>query len=958
MNFTPYQSAYLAHWLSLEGKAEESLTQTIASAKVDMNPHQIEAALFALESPLSQGVILADEVGLGKTIEASLVISQKWAEHRRKLLLIVPATLRKQWSQELEEKFSLPTHILEAKNFNQARKEGAGNPFEVEIAFGQQAIVICSYEFASRKDKELAMIPWDLVVFDEAHKLRNIYKKEGAKTAKKLNDALNTRQKVLLSATPLQNNLQELYGLVSVVDPHFFGDLNSFRSRYCKPKLDETEFALLRSRLTKVCHRTLRRQVQEEGGINFTRRFSMTEDFRPSSDELELYQQFSEYLQGDTLAIKSGARHLVSLVIRKILASSSYAIQGTLETMITRLENKLSVADALEDFDTLDDLLDESDMEEQELIDPEMLQDEINQLKEFKSLASNISRNAKADALLRVLGRAFDMTERLGGQRKAVIFTESVRTQSWLFNLLANNGYQDKIVMLNGSNSDPTSKQIYKEWEERHRGSSRTSGSKTADMKAALVDKFRDDAAIMICTEAGAEGINLQFCSLLINYDLPWNPQRVEQRIGRVHRYGQKHDVVVVNFINKGNRADERVFELLSEKFSLFEGVFGASDEILGSIESGVDIERRILEIYQQCRNDQQIELEFNRLQEELKEEIDARTKETRKSLFEKLDATVIKQLNITREKTKQKLSDYQDRLLHLARMSLPLAQFNHNRVTHQGQSYDVDWRNAADTDAQFFRPYDGFGKTLIDQCAAQLKSLSSNPELLFTYQPHEDGQFSDLLSLVDNTGELAVEKLTYTMQTQQLEHLLLVAITNSGESLPNDTVDRLLLQPAQQTGAATPLQHETALINLLNEQEHQVKTRVDHDLNRYYTDETDKLERWAEDRRLALDIRIKQLDQDIKEQRKAIRQLPTLTEKRDAQRALKQLERERDNAMLNYHEEKKQIEAEEDRLLDEIDDKLAMTQQRERLFTLRWRLNERQLAGETCTTGNPGELS
>jgi len=943
LSYTPYQSAYLAHWLSLEGKAEESLTQTIASAKVDMNPHQIEAALFALESPLSQGVILADEVGLGKTIEASLVLGQKWAEHRRKLLLIVPATLRKQWSQELEEKFSLPTHILEAKNFNQARKGGIGNPFDVEIAFGEQAIVICSYEFASRKEAELAMIAWDLVVFDEAHKLRNIYKKEGAKTAKKLNDALASSQKILLSATPLQNNLQELYGLVSVIDPHFFGDLNSFRSRYCKPKLDETEFALLRSRLTKVCHRTLRRQVQQEGGINFTRRFSMTEDFRPSNDELELYRQFSEYLQSDNLAIKSGARHLVVLVIRKILASSSFAIQGTLETMINRLENKLSLAEALEDFDGLDDLLDESETEEPDLIDPELLKDEINQLKDFKTLASNITRNAKGDALLRVLVRAFDMTERLGGQRKAVIFTESVRTQTWLFEELTKNGYQDNIVLLNGSNNDPGSRQIYKEWIARHQGSSRISGSKTADMKAALVDKFRNDATLMISTEAGAEGINLQFCSLLINYDLPWNPQRVEQRIGRVHRYGQKNDVVVVNFINKGNRADERVFELLSQKFNLFEGVFGASDEILGSIESGVDIERRILDIYQKCRNDKQIEFEFNRLQEELKDEIEARTKETRKSLFEKLDTTVIKQLNLTREKTTQQLSAYQDRLLHLARMALPNAQFDHSRFSHNGQAYDVDWRNADETDAQFFRPHEGFGAKLIAQCEHQLNALTEPAELRFTYQPHEDGQFSDLLNLVGSRGELAVEKLTYTLSNQKMEHLLIAAITDGGEALPQETVDRLLLQPAQQTGVAA-LQHQTALIELLNQQAQQVKAQIDQDLEHYYTEETDKLERWAEDRRLALDIRIKQLDQEIKEHRKAIRQLGTLAEKRDAQRALKQLERERDNAMLNHFDEKKKIEQEEDRLLDEIDDKLAMAPPtRERLFTLRWSLTGAQ---------------
>ena len=180
--YTRYQSGYIAHTLSLEGLAEEALTQTIASAKVDMNPHQVDAALFALASPLSNGVILADEVGLGKTIEASLVLAQKWAEHKRRLLLIVPATLRKQWSQELVEKFSLPSRILEARNFKEAQAAGAGNPFQTESAFGEAAVVICSYEFASRKQDELAAVPWDLVVFDEAHKLRNFYKGESAKT--------------------------------------------------------------------------------------------------------------------------------------------------------------------------------------------------------------------------------------------------------------------------------------------------------------------------------------------------------------------------------------------------------------------------------------------------------------------------------------------------------------------------------------------------------------------------------------------------------------------------------------------------------------------------------------------------------------------------------------------------------------------------------------------------------
>src|SRR5438045_819294 len=155
-------------------------------------------------------------------------------------------------------------------------------------------------------------------------------------------------------------------------------------------------------------------------------------------------------------------------------------------------------------------------------------------------------------------------------------------------------------------------------------------GNKAVDLRAALVEHFRDRADILIATEAAAEGVNLQFCALVVNYDLPWNPQRIEQRIGRCHRYGQKHDVVVVNFFNQTNAADQRVFQLLSEKFLLFEGVFGASDEVLGAIESGVDFEKRIADIYQRCRTPEEINASFDELQRELNQQIDEAMTRTR----------------------------------------------------------------------------------------------------------------------------------------------------------------------------------------------------------------------------------------------------------------------------------------------------------------------------------------
>ena len=170
---SPYHSKYLAYELTKRCASDniEKLAGALVDAQVDLNPHQVDAALFAFRSPFSKGALLADEVGLGKTIEAGLVISQKWAERKRRILVITPANLRKQWHQELQEKFFLPCHILEAKSYNEKFRQGQFNPFETT-----DCIVICSYQFARSKATDIQRTPWDLVVADEAHRLRNVYK--------------------------------------------------------------------------------------------------------------------------------------------------------------------------------------------------------------------------------------------------------------------------------------------------------------------------------------------------------------------------------------------------------------------------------------------------------------------------------------------------------------------------------------------------------------------------------------------------------------------------------------------------------------------------------------------------------------------------------------------------------------------------------------------------------------
>src|SRR6266849_2239112 len=529
MNLTDYHAKYFAHELTKRCSSDslEKLAGAVAGAQVDLNPHQVDAALFAFNSPLSKGALIADEVGLGKTIEAGLVISQKWAERKRRILIIVPSNLRKQWYQELAEKFFLPCQLLETKSYNAAIRQGNFRPFEIK-----DHIVICSYQFACKQAADVANTPWDLVVIDEAHRLRNVYKPSNI-IANTLKQALKNVPTLLLTATPLQNSLLELFGLVSFIDEHAFGDLKSFREQFANLSQEQV-FKTLKGRLKPICHRTLRRQVTAY--VPFTKRHPILEEFTPEESEDRLYGLVSEYLRRDNLqALPASQRALMTLVLRKLLASSTFAIAGALSSIAQRMQAKLkkhevqpSLEDDLgQDYESLDATAEEwaEDEELEPLTDADRkaIESEIADLDEFARLATSIEHNAKGRALLQALGVAFAKAKELGAAPKAIIFTESRRTQAYLLRVLADSPYADGIVLFNGTNTDDRSKQIYARWIERHQDSDRVSGSKTADMRSALVDYFRDEGRIMIATEAGAEGINLQFCSLVVNYDLPWN---------------------------------------------------------------------------------------------------------------------------------------------------------------------------------------------------------------------------------------------------------------------------------------------------------------------------------------------------------------------------------------------------------------------------------------------------
>ena len=956
MQLTDYHAKYYAHELTKRCSSDsiEKLAASLADAQVDLNPHQVDAALFAFRSPLSRGAILADEVGLGKTIEAGIVLSQIWAERKRKILIIVPSSLRKQWSQELQEKFFLPSIILESKSFNQEVKQGKRNPFE------QAEIIITSYQFARNKGDQVRAVQWDLVVIDEAHRLRNVYKTSN-KIARAIKEILAHAPKLLLTATPLQNSLMELYGLVSFIDDYIFGDIKSYKNQFAR-LTSEINFDDLKARIAPICKRTLRRQVLEY--IKYTNRIPITQEFIPTKDETVLYDLVSEYLRRDNLqALPASQRSLMTLVLRKLLASSTFAIAGALDSIVMRLKAKLKNAESqvpvedelADDFETLDEIRDEWDEDDYEerltREDRETIRLEITDLEAFRDLAVSIAENAKGRSLIQALKAGFSKAESLGASKKAIIFTESRRTQNYLLRVLAETEHQGKIVLFNGSNTDDQSRQIYQQWYERHQGSDRISGSKSADMRSALVDYFKEEAQIMIATEAAAEGINLQFCSLVVNYDLPWNPQRIEQRIGRCHRYGQKHDVVVVNFLNRNNAADQRVYELLAEKFALFDGVFGASDEVLGSIESGLDFEKRIARIYQECRSSEEIQASFDELQQELETEIDESMKLTRKKLLENFDEEVHEKLRVNLKESTDYLNKYENWLWELAKYALhrhadflsddSAFHLKNNPYTGNAIPLGLYKMGRHVEEGHVFR----IGHPLAQQILSDATSKKlPQAEIAFNYSGHPL-KISILEPLVGTSGYLSLARLSVESFEEE-DHLIFSAVTDTGTVLDDEQAQRLFSLPGSVGAGLAPAQGfkpSQTISDQLQQLSAAGQSRIIEGISArnsvFFDDEMDKLEKWADDLKSGLEYELKELDREIKCLKTESKKILKLEEKLQAQKEIKELEKKRNTKRRTLFEAQDEIDSRKEGLIEGVEERLKQLVSSTELFSIRWRV-------------------
>ena len=957
ISLTPHHARYYAHDLTRRAASGmDRLSMALFDASVDLNPHQIEAALFALQNPLSKGVILADEVGLGKTIEAGIVLCQSWAERRRRLLILCPASLRKQWALELQEKFNLPAVVLDARAYRQARRE-ARNPLD------QGAILILSYNFAHSIRDELRAIRWDLVVIDEAHKLRNAYRQSN-KVGQGIRWATEDCRKLLLTATPLQNSLLELYGLSTLIDEHHFGDVDSFRAQYAGAGSD---LGALRQRLAAFCKRTLRNQVTEY--IRYTERKPVTRPFRPTDEEHALYEKVSGFLRReDSYALPRRQRHLTALILRKLLASSSAAIAATLDILRQRLQAMLDertsgtddtadLAELLAENEELEtDLLDEILGEDEDKapgrdtdapVDRQKLREEIAILARLAEEARSIRVDTKSRTLLKALETGFQQMTAVGAARKAVIFTESRRTQEYLKQFLETNGYAGQLVLFNGSNNGPGETAIYERWLERNQGSDKVTGSRAVNMRTALIEHFRDHASVLIATEAAAEGLNLQFCSLVINYDLPWNPQRIEQRIGRCHRYGQKHDVVVINFLNERNEADRRVLELLEQKFNLFSGVFGASDEVLGTIESGVDFEKRILAIYQACRTPEEIDAAFKALQAEMEEQIRSRLEDTRRALFEHFDEDV-------HERLRMRLADARARLDRVGRRFWSLTRHvlaDQARFDDIAFTFDLVSPPRKDIPAGRYHlisrvhpQAEGAGQFLYrlshplgEHVLAQARDADTPAaEILFDISRHPT-RIAVVEALRGQRGYLTLTRLTIASYERE-EHLLFSGFTDDGAPLDPETMEKLFQCGGHVAGTATI--PDTVSRRLAAESERHAQATLSRSLeqnNRYFHEAREKLERWADDMVLSAEKALADTKEQIKALRRQARQATTLAEQHAIQEKLQKLERQQRRQRQEIFRIEDEIMEKRDQLIDQLEQRLAQRTQAETLFTIRW---------------------
>lgn len=521
----------------LEQLSQEQFVPVFASSDIQIYPFQIAAASFALRSPYQKGAVLCDEAGMGKSHEAMLVINQKWLEGCSRILLVIPnVDLLQQWTEMLERFYTVPYVVL--TNRDQWRQNTSP---DTPNAFIQDALVITTYDFAADNEDAAKVVNWDLAVFEEANALTGVYQ-EGNKQAKALKRIAGESFKLLLTGTPIEKNIMDLYGLIWFIDETLLPGEREFLARYLRRPENYPE---LSSQVSRYCFRTLRSQAKRYAKV--PERVLMTVEYTPSSQERKLYELLNAYINyREKKAFPEMDSYDLALRLLGLLGSSTAAILQTIKGVIKRLEQM------------------------------ENTQEELAQWQEIQAVAESITQDAKATELLTVLKQGFALMKKVSAKRKAVIFTESVETQKMLQRLLSQ---EYTTLSYNGSTD------------------------------YSVIHRFKEEGEVLISTDNGAKGFNLEDSAFVIHYDLLYNTLKMEQRIDRCHRLGQQCDVLSVAFIDKNNFADVRKLELVNKRMLVTNGVFGITDDVLGGFTDNVKGAFPV--IAQRLRSKAQVEQDF-----------------------------------------------------------------------------------------------------------------------------------------------------------------------------------------------------------------------------------------------------------------------------------------------------------------------------------------------------------
>lgn len=904
--------------LSNGGTGIERIGKTLFRSKIELTPHQISAALFAFKSPFNKGVILADEVGLGKTIEAGIVIAQYLSEKKNRILIVAPASLQRQWECELFDKFGIESIIMDRKTFVALRKQGFSNPF-----IDCKKVVICSYQACSKLNSYIKESVLDLVVIDEAHKLRNVYTNK-AITSKNVLSATEKSKKLLLTATPIQNSLMDLFGLSLFIDPNIFPDKSLFRKLYISNYNDN--LSELEERLKGFLHRTLRSQVDKY--LKFTKRIPKTFSFNQTHQESLVYNSIRELILSadkNKYIIPPRQKHLLLLVLCKLMGSSMHAIVYTLNKIKTRLLNIRETGYFIEEQELNEDLddfeideFDEVDSDNPECIDIDEINREINVIEEIIKLASSVKVESKYIALQNALHYSFQHLRELGAEEKVVIFTESRKTQEYIYQSLVNDGY-DGVITFSGTNNDDSSNKIYNDWISRPENEEYLSRSRAINVKTAILEKFREDGKILIATEAGAEGLNLQYCSLVINYDLPWNPQRVEQRIGRCHRFGQQFDVVVINFISRENIVEQRIFELLDQKYSLFTEVLGSTDEVLGTLEKGDNLANAIIDIYVNCRSSEEINEAFDLLQETFKDDIESTIKKTKQALLDNFDEDLQQYFSTMMDNVNSSLSEYEKYFWQLTKAILANdATFNDNKYFFQlnGSENIYAYTKDALHDCIIYNYDTEMGKNVL-ALASNIDDVYGLIEFNKTMYPYK---VSVLDNLVGKHGYMLIKKVN--IQAINLEQYLAInAILDDGTRL-DESVCRKLFRLDTKEFIFDGAPNSSLVSSLFDDSEININRIVEESLaknNDYVQKEIDRINLWADDKIQSTQLSVELMREERKKLQTESELASNMLEKKEIEEKIIVLSKKIKQAWISLADAEDEIETQRKHMISEI---------------------------------------